>query len=440
MPRHVVLPALLTCALACAAAQAAPADERGCAPDVTCPPEPIAGTVVVDLDYDGLGGTWKDRDGILRSDEIQCAIDCLDGDPQPEHALPLPRGVYDAPPSVAGGTILFPPEDGARLRHELDRPLALPFTRGSLAVRGEGARLRVVAPPLYPYRAAFRRALPASLSPRDVEFLHSYSDRWTFSGLEIVDTNPGNPGPPSIGIEIHGAHHLVIERCLFTGLDRGVDLRSCMLPTIRDCVFAGGRERDIVISDGVDCVERPGRCWTGTEGWLRESGSHQARLSGNHHATHASALAAVHVLRSMNPVIEGCTFEASRPKHLVIMTWPGHAAEMTLRAIYIELSEKPRGTGLVRLECGGLLRVDGLNYTGAHAEETLVDASEAKDVRVSIAGCAFLPAGVRFDNGRNPYANRWLFRDVVAVGQALTAPGRWVGAEAGIPKSLRVEP
>lgn len=430
------------------ATTAAPA--RGCAPDATCPVEPVPGTVVVDLDYDGLGNTWKDRDGILRSDEIQCAIDCLDGDTEPENILPLPRSVYDAPPAISGGTLLFLPErptpgsapaqvPGGRLRYEIERPLVLPFSKGSIAVRGDGAILRLNAPPLYPMRAVFRRALPSSLSPRDIEFLHGFSDRWTFEGLLFVDPNPGNPGPPSIGIELQGAYHLVVERCRFDGFDRGVELHFCVFPTIRDCEFGSGHERDIIISDGVDCGSETGPCWTGKEGWLRESGSHQARLIGNHHVPHPSAKACVQVIRSMNPVFEGCVFEGPRPEHCVVITWPMHATEVTMRDTYIELSDPPKGKGLLRFECGGVARIDGFNITSAHPEDTLVDLSGAVDLKMIVSGCGWLPAGVRFDNGKNKYGNRWAFRDMVPAGGPLLAPARWVGGTERVPVNVTID-
>ena len=115
------------------------------------------------------------------------------------------------------------------------------------------------------------------------------------------------------------------------------------------------------------------------------------------------------------------------------------ATTITLRDTYIELANPPCGTGLLRFECGGVARIDGLNYVGAYADDTLVDLSAATDLNVSISSCGWLPGGVRFANGKNKFANRWSFRDIVAVGGTLMAPTRWEGGADRIPVNVSID-
>ena len=78
--------------------------------------------------------------------------------------------------------------------------------------------------------------------------------------------------------------------------------------------------------------------------------------------TAASATASVYIARSLEPVIDGAVFEGTRPRHSVLVTWPSHVMEVTLRDAYFEFAEAPRGTGVVRLECASL---------GPHCEESV---------------------------------------------------------------------
>ena len=81
-------------------------------------------------------------------------------------------------------------------------------------------------------------------------------------------------------------------------------------------------------------------------------------------------------------------------------------------------------------------RTKGGAVPPAGTEDLLVDLSGASDLKVAVSGCGWLPPGIRFDNGKNRHANRWVFRDMVPVGLALLAPGRWVGGVDGVPVNI----
>ena len=443
------VPAALLVLLAAASAVAAPTDgalpHAGCKDDATCPTQAHPGIVVVDLAFDGLGNRRNPPDGTLAADEIQCAVDCLDGDPAPEHALQASRKYLDPPPYIAGGTLLFLPESPPggmkqadvglpKLRYVAEEPIDLPYTSGALTLRGEGATIRCVAPATAKSRTIFRHVVPATASERDVEYLSGFATGWHVEGIAFGDTAKAATTAPSTALELHGAYHLVVERCRFENMGRGVELHMCLMATVRDCFFTGGRDIDVIVNDGTDCGTEKGKCWRGGEGWMRDSGSHHARLLNTHHVTDPSARASVYIARSIGAVLDGPTFEGTRPKNSLLVEWPNMGMEVTVRDVYVEFAENARGTGTMKFDCGGIATIDGLSYVGPYPNDVLIDASGTTELKLRVQRCGFLSPTVQFSNGANRNGNTWVIRDVMAAGPQLTDVARW--KDGAIPVNL----
>lgn len=87
----------------------------------------LDGIVTVDLRHD----VPDPGDGMLDASEIQCAIDCLDGDPLPDHSI-RPDGAL---PIVHGGVVHFVPG----LKYRIPKPIDLPLAAtGAVVLEGNG--------------------------------------------------------------------------------------------------------------------------------------------------------------------------------------------------------------------------------------------------------------------------------------------------------------
>ena len=199
--------------------------------------------------FDGLGSSLTAADGVLATDEIQCAIDCLDGDREGEHLLPPGWKAYDEPPMISGGTLVFlpeqPPKGGEavkgmpRIRYQLTAGVELPFTASSLTVRGDGAVLRLI-PGGSGDRALFSRTVPRSAT---LAVLHYVSINESHLALLDLASGRRTPiDPPGDG------------PCAFGNAAFSADSQTVFFTCDADAEFVFERLADEVDIDDFDAV------------------------------------------------------------------------------------------------------------------------------------------------------------------------------------------
>jgi len=337
---------------ACAVASCLPPSPRvdavrACPVDVQQPddleawqcPSPASGSVVVDARFDA------DLDGVLSYCEIQCAIDCLDGDSHQERTLASYEGSKrpdSAPPAIRGGELIFDP----RLTYRTDRPLALPLlVEGSLNLRGNGARLELVlssSSPSRSFAAIERMPLPGS-NQCDVAVMSELGSGWTIENFWIALGVPDESVRASRqlkGIEIQGARQLAIRSCQFRassggGFDTAIELHACRDCLVESPMLTMTRRVAVMVGDargcgddGSDACWLPCSCPTSGPRWLARwapcttsSGSdgtvvRNARLYTGGPPTYPKSVG-IRVRSSADVVIDAPTFEGGRPLHYV---------------------------------------------------------------------------------------------------------------------------
>jgi hypothetical protein len=260
------------------------------------------GVVDVDLRYDvGVpGGTTYSPDGVLNADEIQCAIDCMDGDLEPEFVpdlvtsppyrspadacvpwpcpieYPCPTPDYPCRPAAGAGCGALPQPNcfkggvvrfRAGLTYLVDKPLHLPFGgRGQVVVRGEGATL-VAQPRFGTFPGAYaviQRGAPSRrdagghilrANEADLEVMAS-ADGYIIEGLNF-ELHPGWPRDvPLKAIEFFGSQYLTIRDCTVSGgFDIGIEQRGGQQTLIERCTFRDDHALDIGLMNAWNCLE-----------------------------------------------------------------------------------------------------------------------------------------------------------------------------------------
>ena len=180
------------------------------------------GHVAVDLAFDFQGGTVA-GDGRLDSTEIQCAIDCLDGDKDPERQV-SPLGHLQSP---ASGVIELDPT----LTYDLDETVRLPLlVDGMLILRGRGVTLDVSAD------VALERSAPAGANNADLAIMARHATGWLIEDLGF--RYDGSGGQVRTGLRLHGTNALRIESCGFENFDVGIELRFAPGAVVEGTSFA----------------------------------------------------------------------------------------------------------------------------------------------------------------------------------------------------------
>ena len=242
------------------------------------------GIVIVD-EYDTDGTTG------LNAAEIQCAIDCLDGDPDPQE-MPA-AGWAGLGDGMLGGKLVFSPGTTYRI----DAPLILPIkVEGSLIFEGNGAVL-VVGPESGATRdpdtavsfPAFGK-IPASVATGiDVLDTVEGSVNWRFENL-IFERASGGDDWLVKGIEIHGAQRLTVVGCRFERLDVGIQLNTVLTSVTEDCTFVGSRIHDVAVL-GDFCPQSRvngaeyATCWVQQEAVFEDAEDCTIEVTDEHGAT-----------------------------------------------------------------------------------------------------------------------------------------------------------
>jgi hypothetical protein len=415
----LALAAVLVLGLGLAASRAPAAPS--CRVGFTCPG--AAGRVDVTLGgFDGSGATGNQA-GVLDSDEIQCALDCLDGDPDPDHLMIGPKAPWTAT-QVRGGVIAFDPAVTYHVQRSLELPAAV---RDQLRVDGQGARLivkRASSDPIH----VLERAAPAGANNCDAEAMVDWGWLWTIENLSIV----GDGGAADEGIVLHGTGSPVVRDCWFDSLGTGVDLRFSISPAIDQCVFINDRRHDVVLGDGSQCGPDEkgacfGSCATGaavftqagsTTRQLVEGGCNGAVVRHCRFLMTQSQSSSIRIFASRAPVIDGPVFDGTRGRHAIHYShWL--ANNLTIRDMYFE-SSLERPDGVIRIDGGATLLVEGLHLVTDSA--VAIDA-DAPDSTIIVRCVPWLPPGITFRNGSNSWRNEWRFEDVAAAD--LATPARW---------------
>lgn len=426
--RVAVLPALSLVALAASVsaqpARAVAVPAPSCREGFACPG--AAGRVDVTLaGFDGSGATG-DAPGFLDSDEIQCALDCLDGHPDPDHVLSGPKAPRTATP-VRGGLITFDASATYRIQRSLNLPAV---TDGALIVDGQGARLTIKRADPAPI-AVFQRVAPPGANNCDVEQMAIWASMWTFENLSIA----GDGSPQDTGIVLHGTNSLNIRNCWFASLGIGVDLRFALVPHVEQSAFLNNRRHDIILGDGLEECGPTGRCYeTCTTGpavftgigqgtqKLHEGGCNTPLISHCRFLMHSQQLSSVRIRASRAPVVNGPVFDGVRGRHAIHHSHT-LANDLAVRDMYFETSvERPEA--LIRFDGGSRLLVEGMQIVTG--QQTLaVDASENAGATIILRAIPWMPKEIRFSNGTNPWRNQWRMEDV--AGGDLGSPSRWTG-------------
>ncbi len=407
-----------------AEAAAAPAAWPSCRDGFVCPNAP--GSVMVSLaNFDG-SGALANRPGVLDSDEIQCAMDCLDGVPDPDHVLRGPTPPATSTP-VPGGRITF----DAGVEYQIQRSVQLPaMTAGPMIVEGSGARLRIERKGDQPI-AIFERRAPPAATNCDVESMSVWAMLWTFRDLVLH----GGGSVADAGIVIHGSNSLTIERCSFGSLGVGVDLRFGLLPVIEQCMFINNRRHDIMLGPGNAECGPSGSCYDAcTRGstvftkagsntrQLVEGGCNGALITHCRFVLHSQQLASIRVRNSRAVVIEGAGFDGYRGKHAIHYTHP-LADALTVRDLYFE-TNIASDDAMILVDGAGRLLLDGVHLeTGVKL--VLVDTAASSGTSVVVRHASWMPGNVVFRNGPNAWRNEWRLEDVLAAD--LADPARWTG-------------
>ena len=407
------------------------AAEPACRAGFTCPGR--AGRVDVTLaGFDGSG--TSSRAGVLDADEIQCALDCLDGDADPDHLMPGPEAPFTATP-VMGGVIAFDPTASYKVQRSLELPAA---ARGAVRIEGNGAKLAIDGSGA-PVTLLERRA-PKGANNCDVESMSVWSVLWSIEGLQLA----GRGLPDDEGIVVHGSKGLRIEGCLFGSLGTGIDLRFALSPLVQRCSFTNCRRHDVMLGPGNEECDPDGACFTPctngpavftkagcTTKLLVESGCNSAVLSRTTHFMGSEAPSSIRIINSAQVVLEGPVFDGFRTRHAVHHSCRV-ANSLVIRDMYYETGV-PSQDAVIVFDGGSRLAIDGLHLvTGA--EQPLVDVSGNSGCTVDVSRVPWCPPGMRFMNGTNAWRNQWRFADVAA--QDLASADRWAGGPP--PRSLQI--
>jgi hypothetical protein len=417
-PRAVALvaAALLTIA---APSQAAPSCREG----FTCPGR--AGRVEVTLaGFDGSAASTAA--GVLDSDEIQCALDCLDGDADSDHVLAGP-GAPRTPTPVRGGVVLF----DAGVTYRIQRSLLLPAaTDNALILDGQGARLTIRRESPEPI-AVLQRVAPAGANNCDVEAMTSWAFAWTIQNLAIA----GDGFEGDTGIALHGTNSLTIRSCWLASLGTGVDLRFAIAPAIDQCVFLNNRRHDAHLGDGAgECGPGGagacfGPCATGaatfpkatTTRQLVEGGCNGAVIRHCRFLMHPQQLSSIRLRNSRAVVVDGPMFDGYRGRHAIHHS-DFQANDLSVRDMYFETNiERPEA--VIRFDGGSRLLVEGLHVV-AGVPVVAVDADGNQGATIVVRVVSWMPKTIRFRNGSNAWRNEWRFQDVAA--DDLASAARWV--------------
>jgi hypothetical protein len=387
-------------------------------------------------DYDGSGASTNQ--GILNSDEIQCAIDCLDGEPTQEWNLAVtdPEAI-----SIRAGEIVF-------LRHveyRVDQPLHLPITsaQGStLKVHGYGSILWLDAAEEAAAPTIFERAPDPSWNNADVQMMVQWANGWVFDGLHFRVPPNTTYTNLSKAIDMDGTTHLNVSNCKFDDFGRAIELRFGLFPLIENNQFMGSKDVDIFIGTRcTGCWEACNPCtgrWNGSA-TQTESGCHHATLRNNHHFTYGTSVAenqtaAVYIQEGIFPVIEGCVFEGVKQPTHGIYAYGTVGNELTLRDTYVEY-HYPRTTpsAFFKMAMPGDVMIDGINVTQPLTLGTLYEIATTLGVNTTVRHSTTLAhsptSGVlMFDNGTGSrWTNTWRFEDVYDTSVPFTSTERWVG-------------
>jgi hypothetical protein len=422
---------LLVVLLALPASAADPA-APGCREGFRCPNAP--GRVDVTLAaFDGSGATGNEV-GFIDSDELQCALDCLEGDPDPDHVLAGPKAPLTATP-VRGGRVALDASVSYRIQRSLRLPAA---TTNAFIFDGQGARLTIRRAGREPI-AALSRVAPEGATNCDVELMSTWSFLWTIENVFVA----GGGDEGDFGVSMHGTTSLTIRNCWFASLGTGVDLRFGIQASVEQCVFLNNRQHDVVLGEGTSECGPTGACFapctTGAGVFKEGGGSRQLVESGCHGATvrhcrflmHPTQLSSVRVKNSRTVVIDAPAFDGVRGRHAIHFS-DYLANEYTVRDMFFETNvERPEG--VIRFDGGSRLLVEGFHVVSG-VPIVGVDA-EGNGGLVVLRSIPWMPKEIRFRNGSNPWRNEWRFQDVGLVD--FTDPARWVGGPP--PRFLAVD-
>jgi hypothetical protein len=261
----------LLLAVAAGAAMSCPTFDRFGRP-FTCP-DKARGWVVADGRYDVDDSRLDDGRYVLDRDELQCAIDCLDGDVEPDqfdrrsntgdiHAQVLSGRPGDGL-GVYNGAVLNLTND---VVYRLERGgLNLPFgSYGQVVLEGHGAVIELDAGTLAAgTHAVLARAAPTDAAIPDLEVMIAIAAQWRFRDvtLRVANEAARRQDVKILGMELQGLGMPFIERCQFEGgFDTAIDMRFVLLPHVRDCAFRGNVGTDIGVFEDADSPRAPDCC------------------------------------------------------------------------------------------------------------------------------------------------------------------------------------
>ncbi|MEM7246634.1 MAG: hypothetical protein AAF533_14890 [Acidobacteriota bacterium] len=399
---------------------------------------PSKGRIEV-ADYDLAG------DGVIDSTDLQCAIDCLDGDIAPEWILTAADGPYvNSERSERGGELIFDPS----LSYVIDGTVNLPtlIFQAPLVIRGNGAKL-VADSGLS--GVMFRRVVPIGGNNCDAAWMGNNGTGWRIQDLSFV--GHGGANLPS-GMILDGLNNAVIDNCRFIGLSRGLVLRYVLTSQVSQCDFVNCLKTGLLVGNRTSATELwPGfdRCETGFapvfgiptgQNVVTLGGCNGTMLLHNHYFGHPDGSEAlVYIHDAYNAFIQGSIYEGVLPKHAIYAeSAAGISFGFQIRNVSFELGQAPGSydptsdVSLIRLNTwGSALSIDGLHVEGGH--HTVLDmrgASSGAASHVSMKNVHWFPSSlkIRFGNASDQFTFE-NFRHIVDV------PGRWIDAAGSLSAS-----
>lgn len=463
--RSITLHSLLLCYLALtpsASAQGPPPTD--CNPSAlsdwhrACPeswgdqcPNPASGRVVADRAFD-----WN-SDAVLTYCEIQCAIDCLDGDTAQEHAL---RAVWTAPPqfdelpeAIPGGELIL----DASITYMTNRPLELPLrANGAVVIRGNGARISLTSPnpAICCSRdyALFERLPPFSSNTCDLNAMREGCAGWSIENLDLLLLIPESQRPTVKvkAIMIDGAERLSIRSCKIAGsvftpnpggsFDSGVELRFCRSCLVEMSKFTNVRRQEVLLGDVATCGPSGlDPCWSDNTlppsvfpapvTCMSDTGSNSSILRKNEHYSYPAGPSpgnhAVRIHGSTGVILEAESFEGSRPSQFI--TWTGaRSGILEIRSPRFELgTDCSLAEGLIRVEPPGTMIIDSVETT-ISCDQLLLDASTQQQSGTFVVRNSRLAANLRLAASADPptrAAQLFMFQDLQ---MSFSQPAQWL--------------
>jgi hypothetical protein len=340
----------------------------------------------------GLPGGFEYDHRNLDEDELQCAIDCLDADPDDDHTPTWDAGTGQwSIPTVDGGVIEFRPSLNSRIRAPLFLPLS---SLAPIILRGNGAFIEVRPNHLTPSltcQPAITRLPPRAVPPGapspdistagDLIAMGRAAKGWIIEDLTFelgrLAAVPLDPDPATMtykGIELYGTEDLTIRRCRFQGqaganFATAIEIRASVNPNVESCEFIFSVDRDIAIEPPFACGGGGG-CEDRCVDPSRSSPAyfapvpappfeHGTRIARSHHFAIGPSVKSLVIDDQAPALIVDASFDCCCPTHFVDRSGDA-SADTTIRDLRAENYDCDDRFGFLMNRSAGDMAIDGI--------------------------------------------------------------------------------